>query len=59
MFTGIRRGSIMSGVLDLLSGAHVRPRRVLRLVRLHALLLAQPVAGAGVVAEAAADAGEV
>ena len=59
MSTATRRVRIMAGELVLLSGAHVRLRLVRQLVRLHDLRLVQPAAEAGVVAEAAADAGEV
>ena len=59
MFTAIRRVRIMAGELGLLSGAHVRPHLVRRPARPPDLRLVQPAVAAGVVAEAAADAGEV
>ena len=59
MFTGIRRVRIMPGELGLLREVHVRSRLVRRPDRPRVLRLVQPVAGAGVVEEAAADAGEV
>ena len=63
MFTAIRPVRIMAGEPGLLSGAHVRLRLVRRLDLPHDLQrdlrLVQPAAVAGVVAEAAAAAGEV
>ena len=62
MFTAIRRVRITPGERGLLSGAHVLLPVLLRIVRRlglpRVLQLVQP-AVAGVVAEAAADAGEV
>ena len=59
MSTAIRRVRIMSGEPGLLRGAHVRLRPVRRLVRLRDPRLVQLAVEAGMVAEAAADAGEV
>ena len=59
MSTAIRRVRIISGELGLLSGAHARLHPVRRLARPPDLRLVQPAVAAGVVAEAAADAGEV
>ena len=59
MFTAIRRVRLMAGELGLLSGAHARLHPVRQLARPPGPRLVQPAVAAGVVAEAAADAGEV
>ena len=59
MSTAIRRVRIMAGELDLLGGAHVRLRLVRRPAQLRVPRLVQLAVVCEVVAEAAADAGEV